>query len=92
MRMLSSQDGLLPETLDVFAAPRSPPDEDASFKRTLRYLSNSRYQYNESVHNDEEVLRGTINVIERMSRTMEERVQAQAELNGGFKLSTKRLT
>ncbi|MQL80766.1 hypothetical protein Taro_013210 [Colocasia esculenta] len=46
-----------------------------------RYFFNPRYQYNESVHKDGEVLRWTINVIERMSRTMEERIQAQAEVN-----------
>ncbi|MQL94127.1 hypothetical protein Taro_026778 [Colocasia esculenta] len=40
---------------------------------------NSRFQYKDNVHNDGEVMRGTMNVITRLARTMNERLDAMAE-------------
>ncbi|MQL91518.1 hypothetical protein Taro_024128 [Colocasia esculenta] len=45
-----------------------------------RYFFNSRIQYKDNVHNDGEMMRGTINVITRLARTMNERLDAIAEV------------
>ncbi|MQL91962.1 hypothetical protein Taro_024580 [Colocasia esculenta] len=44
------------------------------------YFFNPRIQYKDNVHNDGEVLRGTMNVITRLARTMNERLDAMAEV------------
>ncbi|MQL68957.1 hypothetical protein Taro_001248, partial [Colocasia esculenta] len=44
------------------------------------YFFNSRIQYKDNVHNDGNVMRGTINVITRLARTMNERLDAMAEV------------
>ncbi|MQL69324.1 hypothetical protein Taro_001597, partial [Colocasia esculenta] len=49
------------------------------------YFFNPRHQYSDSPHNDGEVLQGTINVIGRLSRSMDERIDAMIEMNR-FKL------
>ncbi|MQM23893.1 hypothetical protein Taro_056963 [Colocasia esculenta] len=46
------------------------------------YFFNPRIQYKEDVHNDGEVMRGTMNVITRIARSMNERIDAVAELAG----------
>ncbi|MQL95235.1 hypothetical protein Taro_027897 [Colocasia esculenta] len=50
-----------------------------------RYFFNPRHQYSDSPHNDGEVLQGTINVISRLSRTTEEKIDAMMEMDR-FKL------
>ncbi|MQL73281.1 hypothetical protein Taro_005641 [Colocasia esculenta] len=45
-----------------------------------RYFFNPRFQYKDNVHNDGEVMRGTMNVITRLARTMNERLDAMAEV------------
>ncbi|MQL68162.1 hypothetical protein Taro_000384 [Colocasia esculenta] len=45
------------------------------------YFFNPRHQYSDSPHNDGEVLQGTINVISRLSRTTEERIDAMMEMD-----------
>ncbi|MQL94824.1 hypothetical protein Taro_027489 [Colocasia esculenta] len=45
-----------------------------------RYFFNPRIQYKDNVHNDGEVMRGTMNVITRLARTMNERLDAMAEV------------
>ncbi|MQL93149.1 hypothetical protein Taro_025787 [Colocasia esculenta] len=49
------------------------------------YFFNPGHQYNDSPHNDGEVLQGTINVISRLSRTTAERIDAMMEMDR-FKL------
>ncbi|MQM00604.1 hypothetical protein Taro_033340, partial [Colocasia esculenta] len=44
------------------------------------YFFNPRIQYKDNVHNDGEVMRGTMNVITRLARTMTERLDAMAEV------------
>ncbi|MQL82792.1 hypothetical protein Taro_015279 [Colocasia esculenta] len=44
------------------------------------YFFNPRIQYKDNVHNDGEVMRGTMNVITRLARTMNERLDAMAEV------------
>ncbi|MQL96056.1 hypothetical protein Taro_028720 [Colocasia esculenta] len=44
------------------------------------YFFNPRIQYKDDVHNDGEVMRGTINVITRIARSMNERLDAVAEV------------
>ncbi|MQL85641.1 hypothetical protein Taro_018159 [Colocasia esculenta] len=44
-----------------------------------RYLFNPRIQYKDDVHNDGEVMRGTMNVITRIARSMHERLDVVAE-------------
>ncbi|MQM05234.1 hypothetical protein Taro_038041 [Colocasia esculenta] len=46
------------------------------------YFFNPKIQYKDDVHNDGEVMRGTINVITRIARSMNERLDAVAELAG----------
>ncbi|MQL68239.1 hypothetical protein Taro_000528, partial [Colocasia esculenta] len=43
------------------------------------YFFNLRIQYKDNVQNDGEVMRGTLNVITRLARTMNERLDAMAE-------------
>ncbi|MQM13458.1 hypothetical protein Taro_046384 [Colocasia esculenta] len=43
------------------------------------YFFNPRFQYKDNVHNDGEVIRGTMSVITRLARTMNERLDAMAE-------------
>ncbi|MQL82281.1 hypothetical protein Taro_014757 [Colocasia esculenta] len=52
------------------------------------YFFNHRFQYKDNVHDDGEVMRGTMNVITRLARTMNERLDAMAEpfeLSSGVK-------
>ncbi|MQL90653.1 hypothetical protein Taro_023247, partial [Colocasia esculenta] len=44
------------------------------------YFFNPRIQYKDNVHNDGEVMRGTMNVITRLARTMNERLDAMIEV------------
>ncbi|MQL77562.1 hypothetical protein Taro_009984 [Colocasia esculenta] len=44
------------------------------------YFFNPRIQYKDNVHNDGVVMRGTMNVITRLARTMNERLNAMAEV------------
>ncbi|MQL75333.1 hypothetical protein Taro_007695 [Colocasia esculenta] len=44
------------------------------------YFFNPRIQYKDDVHNDGEVMRGTMNVITRITRSMNERLDAVAEV------------
>ncbi|MQL75748.1 hypothetical protein Taro_008111 [Colocasia esculenta] len=44
------------------------------------YFFNPKIQYKDDVHNDGEVMRGTINVIPRIARSMNERLDAVAEV------------
>ncbi|MQL97484.1 hypothetical protein Taro_030175, partial [Colocasia esculenta] len=44
------------------------------------YFFNPRFQYKDNVHNDGEVMRGTMNVITRLAKTMNERLDAIAEV------------
>ncbi|MQM12034.1 hypothetical protein Taro_044947 [Colocasia esculenta] len=44
------------------------------------YFFNPRIQYKDNVHNDGEVMRGTMNVITRLARTMNERLDAMTEV------------
>ncbi|MQL69021.1 hypothetical protein Taro_001294 [Colocasia esculenta] len=44
------------------------------------YFFNPRIQYKDNVHNDGEVMRGTMNVITRLLRTMNERLDAMVEV------------
>ncbi|MQM17625.1 hypothetical protein Taro_050597, partial [Colocasia esculenta] len=44
------------------------------------YFFNPRIQYKDNVHNDREVMRGTMNVITRLARIMNERLDAMAEV------------
>ncbi|MQM10274.1 hypothetical protein Taro_043166 [Colocasia esculenta] len=46
---------------------------------TAGYFFNPRFQYKDNVHNDGEVMRGTMNVITRLARTMNERLDAMTE-------------
>ncbi|MQL88239.1 hypothetical protein Taro_020799 [Colocasia esculenta] len=41
---------------------------------------NPRFQYKDNVHNDGEVMRDTMNIITRLARTMNERLDAMAEV------------
>ncbi|MQL69662.1 hypothetical protein Taro_001957, partial [Colocasia esculenta] len=58
---------------------------DAASKRVrcnhCGYFFNPRHQYSDSPHNDGEVLQGTINVIGRLSRSMDERIDAMIEMD-----------
>ncbi|MQM00361.1 hypothetical protein Taro_033092 [Colocasia esculenta] len=45
-----------------------------------RYFFNPTIQYKDNVHNDGEVMRGTMNVITRLAKTMNERLDAMAEV------------
>ncbi|MQM05643.1 hypothetical protein Taro_038455 [Colocasia esculenta] len=47
---------------------------------TVGYFFNPRIQYKDNVHNDGEVMRGTMNVIIVLARTMNERLDAMAEV------------
>ncbi|MQM03395.1 hypothetical protein Taro_036180 [Colocasia esculenta] len=47
---------------------------------TRKVFFNPRIQYKDNVHNDREVMRGTMNVITRLARTMNERLDAIAEV------------
>ncbi|MQL71915.1 hypothetical protein Taro_004259 [Colocasia esculenta] len=65
---------------------------DARWESTLHhdlhvvgYFFNPRHQYSDSPHNDSEVLQGTINVISRLSRSTDERIDAMMEIDR-FKL------
>ncbi|MQL90627.1 hypothetical protein Taro_023228 [Colocasia esculenta] len=42
------------------------------------YFFNPKFQYKDNVHNDGEVMRGTMNVITRLARTMNKRLYAMA--------------
>ncbi|MQL72124.1 hypothetical protein Taro_004463 [Colocasia esculenta] len=60
---------------------------DKRWKMTLHhdlhatgYFFNPRFQYKDNVHNDGEVMRGTMNVITRLARTMNERLDAMTEV------------
>ncbi|MQL68474.1 hypothetical protein Taro_000755 [Colocasia esculenta] len=44
------------------------------------YFFNPKIQYKDNVYNDGEVMRGTMNVITRLARTMNERLDAMAEV------------
>ncbi|MQM22104.1 hypothetical protein Taro_055153 [Colocasia esculenta] len=44
------------------------------------YFFNPKIQYKDNVHNDGEVMRGIMNVITRLARTMNERLDAMAEV------------
>ncbi|MQL68800.1 hypothetical protein Taro_001081, partial [Colocasia esculenta] len=44
------------------------------------YFFNPKIQYKDNVHNDREVMRGTMNVITHLARTMTERLDAMAEV------------
>ncbi|MQL83031.1 hypothetical protein Taro_015515, partial [Colocasia esculenta] len=44
------------------------------------YFFNPRIQYKDNVHNDGEVMGGTMNVITRLARIMNERLEAMAEV------------
>ncbi|MQL71231.1 hypothetical protein Taro_003549 [Colocasia esculenta] len=44
------------------------------------YFFNPKIQYKDNVHNDGEVMRGTMNVITRLARTMTERLDAMAKV------------
>ncbi|MQL83125.1 hypothetical protein Taro_015611 [Colocasia esculenta] len=68
-----------------------------------RYFFNPRFQYKDNVHNDGEVMRDTMNVISRLARTMNERLDAMADVEryrmklgiyGGYDMrcATQRLT
>ncbi|MQL81287.1 hypothetical protein Taro_013731, partial [Colocasia esculenta] len=59
------------------ASRRSYAEED---ERRRGYFFNPRIQYKDNVHNDGEVMRGTMNVITRLARTMNERLDAMAEV------------
>ncbi|MQM23316.1 hypothetical protein Taro_056380, partial [Colocasia esculenta] len=67
------------------------------------YFFNPRIQYKDNVHNDGEVMRGTMNVITHLARTMTERLDAMAEVEryklklgiyGGYEMTyaTQRLS
>ncbi|MQM05087.1 hypothetical protein Taro_037889 [Colocasia esculenta] len=67
------------------------------------YFFNPRIQYKDNVHNDGEVMGGTMNVITRLARTMNERLDAMTEVEryriklgiyGGYDMrcATQRLT
>ncbi|MQL91000.1 hypothetical protein Taro_023603, partial [Colocasia esculenta] len=65
---------------------------DARWESTLHhdlhaagYFFNPRHQYSDSPHNDGKVLQGTINVISRLSRSTDERIDAMMEMDR-FKL------
>ncbi|MQL96223.1 hypothetical protein Taro_028897 [Colocasia esculenta] len=47
---------------------------------TAGYFFNHRFQYKDNIHNDGEVMRGTMNVITRLARTMNEILDAMAEV------------
>ncbi|MQL88648.1 hypothetical protein Taro_021204 [Colocasia esculenta] len=47
---------------------------------TAGYLFNPTIQYKDNVHNDGEVMRGTMTVITRPTRTMNERLDVMAEV------------
>lgn len=44
------------------------------------YFLNPRHQYSDSVHNDGEVLEGTINVIGRLTNNIDEKIDAMLEV------------
>ncbi|MQL68425.1 hypothetical protein Taro_000700 [Colocasia esculenta] len=54
-------------------------DNEASYK-AVGYFFNPRIQYKDNVHNDGEVMRGTMTIITRLARTMNERLDAMAEV------------
>ncbi|MQL99717.1 hypothetical protein Taro_032445 [Colocasia esculenta] len=65
------------------ARRRPPPLQAAAGALPLSLfssLSSVRIQYKDDVHNDGEVMRGTINVITRIARSMNERLDAVAEV------------
>ncbi|MQL74534.1 hypothetical protein Taro_006898, partial [Colocasia esculenta] len=53
---------------------------DAIAEARPGYFFNPKIQYKDNVHNDGEVMRGTMNVITRLARTMNERLDAMAEV------------
>jgi len=50
------------------------------FLCNVGYFLNPRYQYNDNVHNDGEVRACTIDVIRRLSRNVDERIEAEREV------------
>ncbi|MQL92335.1 hypothetical protein Taro_024952 [Colocasia esculenta] len=44
------------------------------------YFFNPKFKYKDNVHNDGEVMRDTMNAITRLVRTMDERLDAMAEV------------
>ncbi|MQL75979.1 hypothetical protein Taro_008362 [Colocasia esculenta] len=73
-------------------APPSPPPPSPELREARRrppppapflslwYFFNPKIQYKDDVHNDGEVMRGTMNVITRIARSMNERLDAVAEV------------
>ncbi|MQM05521.1 hypothetical protein Taro_038334, partial [Colocasia esculenta] len=53
---------------------------DVHIDQITGYFFNPRIQYKDNVHNDGEVMRGTMNVITRLARTMNERLYVMAEV------------
>ncbi|MQM01780.1 hypothetical protein Taro_034539, partial [Colocasia esculenta] len=66
----------------ISASSREGQREEISkrSRRDLGYFFNPRIQYKDNVHNDGEVMRGIMNVITRLARTMNERLDAMAEV------------
>ncbi|MQM15597.1 hypothetical protein Taro_048543 [Colocasia esculenta] len=64
------------------ASRRSYAEEDERRRGlgTSGYFFNPKIQYKDDVHNDGEVMRGTMNVITRIARSMNERLDAVAEV------------
>ncbi|MQL86748.1 hypothetical protein Taro_019284, partial [Colocasia esculenta] len=54
--------------------------ESPYFQTMLDAIAEAGFQYKDNVHNDGEVMRGTMNVITRLARTMNERLDAMAEV------------
>jgi len=50
------------------------------FLSNVGYFLNPRYQYSDTVHNDGEVLTCTIDVIRRLSRNSDDRIDAEREV------------
>ncbi|MQM14731.1 hypothetical protein Taro_047665 [Colocasia esculenta] len=61
-------------------AARKPPVPNRDPARHALYYSYFKKKYKDNVHNDGEVMRGTMNVITRLARTMNERLDAMAEV------------
>ncbi|MQL73541.1 hypothetical protein Taro_005893, partial [Colocasia esculenta] len=85
------------------ATRRSYVEEDERRRGlgTSGVFFNPRIQYKDNVHNDGEVMRGTMNVITRLVRTMDERLDAMVEryrmklgIYGGYNMrcAVQRLT
>ncbi|MQM23362.1 hypothetical protein Taro_056427, partial [Colocasia esculenta] len=67
--------------LRTSGAHLSRDDSRTSLPRSTQgYFFNPRIQYKDDVHNDGEVMRGTMNVITRIARSMHERLDAVAEV------------